>query len=148
MVEVSFYHLIQMPLSRALPKLLEQSIKVGKKSVVRVGKASRISSLSRSLWVYQDDGWLPHAKQDEDAKDNIIWLTAESNNPIEAEFLFAVEQASIESFEDYERVFYLFDGTNDMALKDARALWKNLSNQDVRLSYWKQDDSGKWKKAS
>ncbi len=148
MSEIRFYHLTQMPLSQALPQLLERSIDAKKKAIVRVGNTTRLESLSRWLWVYKNDGWLPHGKQNDEAEGNIIWLTQGNDNPIEAEFLFIVEQAKIDDFETYERVFYLFDGTNEIELNEARALWKQLKNRGLDIAYWKQDENGRWYQAA
>lgn len=147
MVDIRFYHLTQLPLSQALPQLLERSLQAEKKAVIRIGNAQRLDSLSRWLWTYKDDGWLPHGKQDDATEGNIIWLTLADDNPIDAEFLFVVEQATLDKFDDYERVFYLFDGMNENELSEARTIWKKLKNQGLDLAYWKQDDNGRWHQA-
>lgn len=148
MSEIRFYHLTQMPLSQALPQLLERTLQAGKKAVIRVGNEKRLESLSQWLWVYKDDGWLPHGKQDDDVDGNVIWLTLDTDNPINGEFLFVVEQANIDDFQNYERVFYLFDGTNENELTEARNLWRKLKRQELELAYWKQDENGRWQQAA
>ncbi|MFV0322127.1 MAG: DNA polymerase III subunit chi [Alphaproteobacteria bacterium] len=148
MSDIRFYHLTQIPLSQALPQLLERTMQAEKKAIIRVGNEQRLESLSRWLWVYKDDGWLPHGKQDDNADGNVIWLTLNKDNPINGEFLFVVEQAVIDGFEAYERVFYLFDGTNENELTEARNLWRKLKKQDLELAYWKQDENGRWQQAA
>lgn len=146
MASVSFYHLTQTPLSQALPQLLEKAMQQQKKSVLRVGNEKRLESLDNWLWVYEKEGWLPHGKSPEPFEGNLIWLTTAQDNPIEAEFFFALEGASFDNFQDYERAFYLFDGTNENELMAARQLWKQLKAQEVEATYWKQNENSQWVK--
>ena len=44
----------------------------------------------------------------------------------------------------YERIVFLFDGNDEEAVKDARALWKRLKPGDHSLAYWQQTEEGRW----
>ncbi len=144
MANISFYHLTQTPLSQALPQLLEKAMQVQKKSLVRIGNQQRLESLDHWLWVYEKEGWLPHGRPPQAPDGNNIWLTTALDNPIGAEFLFAVEEASLDGYQDYERIFYIFDSSSESELQKARQLWKNLKLQNLKLTYWKQNENKQW----
>ncbi len=147
MANISFYHLTQTPLSQALPQLLEKTMQAQKKALIRVGGEMRLESLDHWLWVYEKEGWLPHGRPPSEPKGNKIWLTTTLDNSIEAEFLFVVEEADIDNYQEYERVFYIFDSSNESEVLKARKLWKQLKTQSVDLVYWKQDSNKKWIKS-
>ncbi len=145
MTAISFYHLTQTPLSQALPQLLEKAMQVEKKSLLRIGSNARLESLDHWLWVYDKEGWLPHGCLPSAPEGQKIWLTTDKDNPIGAEFLFVVEEAEIDDYEGYERVFYIFDSSHERELSKARALWKKLKARGAELTYWKQDENGRWR---
>ncbi len=145
MVTINFYHLTALPLSQALIQLLEKTRQADKKAVVRLPSKERIESISNWLWVSKSDSWLPHGFAPTQPDYQPIWLTTEQDNPIDAEFLFVAESASMEEIQHYERVFYLFDSHVPQELESARALWKSLKQQEQNLAYFKQDPQGRWR---
>jgi len=52
------------------------------------------------------------------------------------------------SFDDKERVFVLFDGNNAEDLDAARRQWKDFRDAGHDLSYWQQDDAGRWSQSA
>jgi hypothetical protein len=47
---------------------------------------------------------------------------------------------------DFDRAFHFFD---EERIRDARAAWKLLvGRDDVEPRYWKQNDAGRWERAS
>jgi DNA polymerase-3 subunit chi len=60
LVEIRFYHLLSMPLERALPKLLERACAQGHRVVVRAGSAERVEHLDAALWTFEEAAFLPH----------------------------------------------------------------------------------------
>ena len=40
----------------------------------------------------------------------------------------------------------MFDGHDEMAVQDARSLWKTASGQGITVSYWRQSPEGRWEK--
>lgn len=144
---LSFYHLTRSPLAQALPKLLEKTDAQGKKAIIRLKDEDRIEKLSHNLWAYgEPTSWLAHGFKDMNPSVQPIWITHSLDNPSYADYLFMVENASIEHFEDYERAFYLFDGKDEEELQRARTLWMELKAQSVELVYFKQDENGSWHK--
>ena len=148
MTEISFYHLTARPLEWALPKLLERTLEVGERALVMVASQHRVDSLNAHLWTYDANSWLPHgAEKDGNASEQPIWLTAGIDNPNDAGFLFLADGATLDDVAGFKRVFELFDGRNDEAVAAARGRWTTYKEAGHTLSYWQQDDRGRWSKA-
>ena len=58
--------------------------------------------------------------------------------------LFLTDGASAQSLGDYKTCAILFDGSDDTAVARARDQWRALKEAGHEVTYWKQDDSGKW----
>ena len=147
MSRTDFYHLQSKNLEEVLPSLLNKAYTAGKKVKVKVGNELRVSFLNAHLWTYEDESFLPHGT----AKDGFadlqpIFISADNDNPNEASFLFLVDGADLEglNLEDFERIFYIFDGKNAEALNAARKFWKTLKDTESERHYWQQNDAGKW----
>jgi DNA polymerase III subunit chi len=148
MTEISFYHLTVRPLEWALPKLLERTLESGARGLVMVASEARVEALNAHLWTYDASSWLPHgAEKDGSASEQPIWLTAGNDNPNGAGFLFLADGAAHDHVEGFDRVFELFDGRDDEAVAAARVRWKAYKEAGHALSYWQQDDRGRWSKA-
>ncbi len=152
MTEVWFYHLTSQPLERTLPVLLERSIERKWKAVVQATSDERIAALDALLWTYSDSSFLAHGSaRDGDGALQPVYLTTGAENPNGAVIRFFVDGAAIapvlnEQPDAYQRMILLFDGNDDDLLADARAQWKALKAQGRDLSYWQQNDDGRWAK--
>ncbi len=145
MTDVAFYHLEKSPLEAALPRLLEKTLKAGKRAVVMAGSDERVESLNVLLWTYGRDTWLPHGSaKDGNATDHPVWLTALDENPNGAQYLFLTDGAASERMADYERCFELFDGNDEAAVEAARARWKGYAAAGFGLANWQQGPRGGW----
>jgi len=146
MTEISFYHLTKTPVENALPKLLEKIVSSGNRAVLMVGEEDKLKKLDDSLWISND--FLPHGKAEDDFPENQpIYLTLSEENPNGATFLVAVGGVEPSFIGDFERCLDVFDGANENEVQFARARWKKYKSVDGNsLSYWKQDDNGKWQK--
>ncbi len=145
MTEVLFYHLTESRVEQALPGLLERSLERGWKAVVQCGSPELRDSLDEHLWVWRDDGFLPHAADGAEADGNPVWLTVENDNPIAANIRFLLEEAEPTDVASYERVILMFDGHDAVAVAKAREHWKAQKEEGHQLTYWQQDD-GRWVK--
>jgi DNA polymerase-3 subunit chi len=58
---------------------------------------------------------------------------------------FFVDRAVPETGEGYERLVYLFSGHDPDAVTEARVAWKALGPGNA-LTYWQQDENGRWQK--
>lgn len=147
MSDVLFYHLISTPLENVLPDLLEKSLAKGWRAVVQSGHAARVEALNNALWTYKDESFLPHGtKSDGEGTDQPIWLTDGVENPNGAAIRFLVDGAEIEDVNAYERVVYLFNGNDPDQLAHARERWKVEKEAGHTVTYWAQNERGKWEK--
>jgi DNA polymerase-3 subunit chi len=143
--EIWFYHLQGTTLEQALPSLLEKSLARGWRAVVRVGSQERLKVLDDHLWTYRDESFLPHGAVDEgDPATQPIFLTLADERPNAAEIGFSVDGADLLGTPGFERVVLMFDGNDDDGLARARDRWKTLKAAGANLSYWRQDDAGRW----
>jgi len=147
MAEIGFYHLTRTPLEQALPKLLGRVLDSGGRAVILVGSAERLAALDAALWVCPEPDWLPHGTPAAGNPElQPLWLTTlDGAAPNGARFLFLVDGAESAHLADYDRVFDLFDGADEVALGAARARWKTAKAAGHALTYWQQGARG-WEK--
>ncbi len=147
LAEVLFYHLERQPLERVLPSLLERTLERGWRAVVQSGNAERLEALDTALWTYREDSFLPHGtKKDGHAASQPIYLTLDEENPNGAGVCFLVEGAERRDLAGFVRVVHLFDGRDAEALGRARSQWASAKAAGRAVTYWRQDEDGRWVK--
>jgi DNA polymerase III subunit chi len=152
--EVLFYHLDRLPLERVLPELLEKCLERQWNSVVQLGSDERCEALDAHLWTYRDESFLPHGSaqssagntSDGSARAHPVWLTTSEENPNEAQVRFLADGADVEDFSEYQRIVRLFDGNDTDAVEHARAAWKTAKQAGHEVTYWQQNERGRWEK--
>jgi DNA polymerase-3 subunit chi len=143
--EIRFYHLTRMPLERALPALLERALAAGMRAVVIASSEERVEALNQLLWTYEERSFLPHgSRRDGRPERQPVWVTTEDENPNGATCLVLTDGALSNRVGEYQRCLDLFDGQDPAAVEAARARWKAWKEAGHQLSYWQQDDSGRW----
>lgn len=147
MTEVLFYHLERQPLERVLPAMLEKSLERGWRAVVQADTPERVEALDAMLWAYRDDAFLPHGTSaDGNAGLQPVFLTDGGDNPNGAQVRFFVDGAGADDLSAYDRTVFLFDGQVPEAVQSARAQWKVLREAGHEVTYWQQNERGKWEK--
>jgi DNA polymerase III subunit chi len=147
MADVGFYHLLTMPLDRALPKLLERAVAGGDRVVVVAGSPERVAYLNDLLWTYDEAAFLPHgAERDGNAARQPIWLAAADENPNGAKLAMLVDGARAD-WSRYTRCLDIFDGNDESAVAAARQRWTEAKAAGHSLTYWQQTERGWEKKA-
>ena len=146
MTEALFYHLDGQPLERILPVLLQKSVERGWRVVVEAGTPERLAALDSHLWTFDDAAFLPHGTAaDGHPELQPVYLAAGPETPNDATVRFLVDRAPPpDDAERYQRLVLIFDGTDEAALADARAAWKQLKGLGFSVTYWQQDDAGRW----
>lgn len=145
MTPVFFYHLERQPLDAVLPRLLTMSIERGWRVVVRAASDERAEALAAQLWSFDDESFLPHGtKSDGFAELQPVWLTAEDENPNDANIRIYVDGAEVGDIGGLTRAVILFDGNDGQAVEAARAGWKRFKAAGHEVSYWQQDEQGRW----
>jgi DNA polymerase-3 subunit chi len=146
MTEVWFYHLQGQSLDGVLPNLLERSLERGWRVVVQAASEERVEALDAHLWTYRDDSFLPHGTwREAGVVDQPVVLTVQDHNPNAANVRFLVEGADVPADAvDYQRLVLLFDGDDDEAVAAARERWTAAKNAGYEVTYWQQDERGRW----
>jgi DNA polymerase-3 subunit chi len=145
--EIFFYHLERAPLERVLPELLEKSLERGWRAVVQAGSDERVEALDTALWTYREDSFLPHGTASLGHPERQpVYLTTGEGNPNEAAIRFLVDGAEPGDLSGYERAVYLFDGRDAEAVEHARAQWMAAKEAGHAVTYWQQNERGKWEK--
>jgi DNA polymerase-3 subunit chi len=146
MAEVGFYHLLSLPLERALPRLLERALADGHRVLVRAGSAERVGYLDGLLWTYNEASFLPHGSQhDGNAARQPVFLTAADENPNGATMLVLVDGVDAAGLDGFARCCDMFDGNDPAAVEAARRRWSAAKAAGHNLTYWEQTASG-WQK--
>ena len=147
MTEVGFYHLLDQRLDDALAQLLEKAHERGMRCVVLTGSEARSEALAGHLWSYSRDNFLPHGTRlDGRADEQPIYITEREENPNGASAVFLVEGGPVEFIGGFERCFDLFDGRDEEAVGAARERWKLAKAAGHKLTYWRRQENGGWKK--
>ena len=146
MTEVYFYHLERQPLEVVLPQLLEKTHARGWRAVVQVGVAERVEAISTLLWSYRDDAFLPHGSvADGHAARQPIYLTASADRPNAPHVSFFLDGAEPAALEGLERAIVIFDGSLPDTVVQARDWWRRMTSEGHAVSYWRQDEGGRWR---
>lgn len=148
MTDIHFYHLQRQPLEAVLPTLLLRSGERGWRSLVRVGSEARLAALDDHLWSFSDESFLAHGTDREaDAAEHPVLLTLGEQNPNGAAMLFLADGAAVPAeLSGYERVALLLDGRDEDAVAAARDTWRRLREAGHAITYWQQDEDGRWRK--
>jgi DNA polymerase-3 subunit chi len=145
--EVYFYHLEQRTLEEVLPTLLERSLERGWRAAVQAASEERVEALNTLLWTYREESFLPHGTaRDGSPEAHPIYLTAGDDNPNGASVRFLVDGAALADPSPYARVVFIFDGRDEAAVAQARADWRAVKAKGHAVSYWQQDEGGRWQK--
>jgi DNA polymerase-3 subunit chi len=148
MTEIHFYHLQSQPLERALPRLVEKCLEQGWRCVIQAASEERVEALDALLWTYADESFLPHGTEREaDAADMPVVLVVSDANPNAAHVRFFVDGANADEIAAYQRAIHLFDGNDADAVEAARARWKEARGAGLSVTYWQQDENGRWRRS-
>ena len=148
MAEILFYHLTESKLEDALPPLLDKSVERGWRVVVQTTDEERRDFLDTHLWTWREDSFLPHGTDAADfASDQPILLTTGPANDNHATVRFIIDGAPPPpSLDGYDRVVFMFDGYDQPQVEKARGHWKTLKGDGHVLTYWQQNQDGRWVK--
>lgn len=153
MTDVYFYHLLHQPLDKALTALLEKCLERNWRSVVQCATASCAKALDDSLWSASPESFLPHGTSQESGADGQpVLLTTGDENPNGAVVRIFVEGCQVlpalerPAATPYQRVMLVFDGRDPADVEQARDQWRRLKGRKCALTYWQQDENGRWSK--
>ena len=149
MTEIRFYHLQKQTLDDALPQILEKAFAFGHRILVRMSDEKEVERMNAHLWSYKPDVFLPHgSKKDGKAEMQPIWITDKEENPNQAGTLVLTQGTESTDIDNYDLACEMLDGRDEKAISNARKRWKIYQEAGHDVTYWFQDDTGKWEKKS
>jgi DNA polymerase-3 subunit chi len=145
-MQISFYHLTKTNVEEALPKLLEKVLETENKSIVLCNEESKVKLIDGVLWSVGGARFIPHATaNDNDIEHHPIFVTAQKENPINANFLVDLNLDNSDFYKDFQRTMLIFSGSNESELRQARSLWKKFKTDPAaELKYFQQNEKGNW----
>ena len=148
MTEVLFYHLERARCEELLPELLQKTLQRGWRSVVQFARPERLDEVSKAIWDWRDEAFIPHGTEaDGFAGDQPVWLTSGDDAPNGAKVRFLLDGARCADPTGLEKLMVLFDGADEVAVNQARALWKEVvATPGLKAFYWRQGNDGRWVK--
>ncbi|MBI1181348.1 MAG: DNA polymerase III subunit chi [Alphaproteobacteria bacterium] len=147
MTDVSFYHLQRRSLEETLPKLLERVMAASQRALVLAESEDRVEALSNRLWVYEPGSFLAHGTgRDRYPDQQPIYLTSTEENPNGAGILVLVDERLPAFLASFDRCLDLFDGNDPQSVQNARDRWRACKAAGHAVTYWQQDEDGRWQK--
>jgi DNA polymerase-3 subunit chi len=151
-LEIQFYHLLSTPLEQALPKLMAKAYERGMTAQV-FGEKETLETLDKAMWTFNPASFIPHGTWLDPYPDKQPILLNTTLAPLnKSRFLVITNghELTEEEQEDheFERIFDIFDGTDDEKVQEARTRWKHYKDRGWRLNYVRQSEDGSWSKKS
>ena len=140
---VVFYHLTRSPAAATLQSILPRALQAGWRVLLR-GDGAVLGELDTKLWEGEPTQFLPHALAGgaQDA-DQPILLGNIPSAGFDALALVGSTQLDMTEAAAMQRVWVLFDASNDAQVAAARVLWKAVSAAGLHAQYH-SEESGKW----
>ena len=140
-----FYHLTRSTAEDTVTSLLGRAVGMGWRIMVRGSDPSRLDRLDAHLWLHPENGFLPHGRAGgaDDAAQPVLLGDGAITNNATAMMLLDGADVALDEAQSLNRVWLIFDGTDDAALAAARAQWKTLTDAGIAAQYW-SEETGKW----
>jgi DNA polymerase III subunit chi len=144
-----FYHLTRSTEEALIRTLVTRAMGQGWRVMVRGTDDATLRRLDTRLWTEPEDGFLPHGLQggDADADQPVLLGQGVATNGAQGVILIGGALADAAEARALTRLWVLFDGADDAAVTQARALWRTLTEGGVDAEYW-SEDGGKWAKTA
>ena len=142
---VMFYHLTRSSPASTLQALLPRALQAGWRVLLRA-EPVQLQDLDAQLCEGPRDGFLPHGlaggAQDGDQP---ILLGNIPSTGFDALALIGTSALDMAEAAQLQRVWVLFDASDEAQVAAARALWKEVTEANLHAQYW-SEESGKWTK--
>ncbi len=147
MADIRFYHMEQSTLDSALPMIVTKAWESGARIMVRVPDMREANRINDLLWNFRGDAFIPHGMDgDKDSEKHPVFVTANDDNPNNATILILTQGCTNPNIADFKMVCEMLDGRVPSQISDARTRWKSYKDDGHDLTYWQQDENGKWGK--
>lgn len=147
MADIRFYHMEHATLDTALPAITTKAWQSGKNVMICTPSKTECKRLNDLLWTFYPSAFIPHGGDgDKHADKNPVWVTAGNDNVNNAKILILTYGCTHDSVGDFDMVCEMLDGRVESQIASARARWKTYKDAGHDLTYWQQDDNGRWNK--
>jgi DNA polymerase-3 subunit chi len=150
---INFYKLFSSENSlSAMALICNKIFESGEKVVIYLENEEEIKTLDERLWSFSQSEFIPHmtetSEEFSEFQDEVpILLSNNFENVINAENLIILKRIeSLEGFEKFNKIFFLFEGEDVESLKKAREFWKQISalKNDFQAKFYEQSEEKKW----
>lgn len=142
MTELSFYHLNNMPIEKALTKLLEKIIISDQKVLLLLKDQEEVKKYDDLLWS-NNRSFIAHGSEEDEYSDiQPIYLTYQSKNVNNASILIILNTLGHNfNLPDFKKIINIFNGSDELELQKANTYWQS-QDSNIKLIYWWQDKNG------
>jgi DNA polymerase-3 subunit chi len=139
-----FYHLTRSSPEATLATILPKALNAGWRVMVRGTDPQMLEALDRQLWTEPEDVFLPHAVEGGpfDSQQPILLGRGAALNAAQSVALVGGAEP-LAGEERMERIWVLFEGGDEAAVKAARGLWTRLTAAGMAAQYW-SEETGRW----
>jgi len=143
-----FYQLVKSVAADMLAVNLPRAAAQGWRVMIRGTDPDGLDRLDAQLWLMGGvEGFLPHGLEGGplDACQPVLLGRGEAVNSAKVLALIDGAEAEVAEIAAMERVWVLFDGTDESRLQAARVQWKALTGAGHAAQYW-SEETGRWEK--
>lgn len=145
MTDIRFYHMVQKKLEAALPEIVAKAHSRGHRVLVKTASPARAAAIDTLLWSFDAESFIPHSATPGDhAAAQPVFITDGDDNPNKAGVLILTDGATMADVSGFEMCCELFDEADRSGVEAARERWKAYKAQGHAMSYFQQDDDGRW----
>ena len=134
----------QSTLDQALPAIAMKAYGAGKRIIIKTPDEKETKRLDDHLWTFHPTSFLPHGADKGESQP--VFLTHKDANPNDADTLILTHGSVAEDIGAFDLVCEMLDGRVETQIAAARARWKEYKAAGHDLTYWQQDENGKWNK--
>ena len=144
-----FYHLMRAGLDEMALTTVTRAQGAGWHVMIRAPDMGLLAHLDAKLWLGQEEGFLAHGLVGgpQDADQLVLLGQGAITNGAKGLMLLAGADASQDEVAGLERIWVLFDGSDDQAVAKVRESWTRFTGWGLAAQYW-SDEDGTWIKKS
>lgn len=149
MTEIRFYHIQKKSAEATVSDLAERALTRGHKILIRLRDEAETNRLNDFLWTHKPESFLPHGIEGEGNEElQPVLLTTTNSNLNNADTVFLMPGAESTGIETFKLVCDILDGRDEDQIAAGRSRYRDWKAQGYAISYWQQDDAGKWEQKS
>lgn len=146
---VSFYAVGNDSIARVAALLCDKAYHSGHRVLLHVEQKDAMEAFDYQLWTFKQKSFLPHGTTADLVPEWMpILISQEGVNRNNAAIYMGCAHCIPENVDEFARVIDIFNQSDNVALKAARARWRTYAGQGKEVSFWTQDQkTRKWQKA-